>query len=53
MEEEAGECEWFLLRIGEDEFAIQYEGPNPDTVLPTTLQGILSFRLRTNMQPMN
>lgn len=46
MEEEISECEWFLLRIGANEFAIQYEGPNPDTVFPATLQGMLSFRLK-------
>ena len=34
-------CEWFLLRDG-DEFAIQYEGPHPETEFPENLTGTLA-----------
>jgi len=37
-------CMWFLIKSGEDDFAIQYIGPNPDTEFPSDLTGILALR---------
>lgn len=34
-------CHWFLLNMGEDDFAIQYEGEDPDIHFPANLSGKL------------
>lgn len=39
MDVEADSCKWYLLRIANNEFAIQYDGPNPRTEFPATWNG--------------
>ena len=33
------DCMWFLLKIPDDEYAVQYVGPHPDIVFPTDICG--------------
>ena len=35
------ECMWYLLKSHENEFAVQYTGPDPDTALPVDISGIV------------
>lgn len=37
MEQEP--CQWFLLKLSNDDFAIQYEGPDPEIEFPVSLKG--------------
>lgn len=39
MDIEADRSVWFLLRIGKNEYAIQYDGPNPETEFPVNIEG--------------
>jgi len=39
------ECWWYLLKSGEDEFAVQYTGPDPDKVFPVDMDGTYSLHL--------
>jgi hypothetical protein len=33
------ESHWFLLKLGEDDYAIQYSGPRPELQLPPFMSG--------------
>jgi len=36
-------CQWFLIRVAEDCFAVQYSGPEPDTFFPASISGPSRF----------
>jgi hypothetical protein len=36
-------CFWFLLKLEDEEFAIQYEGPDPETEFAAELEGHLTI----------
>jgi hypothetical protein len=33
------ECNWFLLESSQDEYAVQYTGPDPKSLLPMDIEG--------------
>jgi hypothetical protein len=37
----AANPQWYLVKLPEAEFAIQYAGPNPATIFPQDISGIL------------
>lgn len=41
-------CEWYLIRIG-DEFAVQYNGDEPDHIFPAELSGTSILRYEFNL----
>jgi hypothetical protein len=46
-------CDWYLLKIGDDDYAVQYTGSNPDLKFPKILTGFspsfkLTIRRRTH-----
>jgi hypothetical protein len=32
-------CMWYLIKLRNDTFALQYSGPDPDKVFPADLSG--------------
>jgi hypothetical protein len=32
-------CDWFLIKLAEDDFAVQYTGDDPDTLFPSNMSG--------------
>jgi len=34
-----GECMWYLMKLDDGEFAIQYNGPHPEENFPPNLDG--------------
>jgi hypothetical protein len=38
-------CKWYLIKIQETEFAVQYTGPDPDIVFPVDITGIFIIKV--------
>lgn len=38
---QSSDCVWFLVKFGDDDFAVQYTGEDPDRDFPIDISGLL------------